>query len=88
MEKKKYKKPMIVIESFSLDTNIAGNCEKPFNLQAQFVCGIPDENGLGMNIFTPGLDGGNCIVPGNGDNAKYDGFCYHVPTENNELFNS
>lgn len=86
MEKKKYKKPMIVIESFSLDTNIAGNCEKPFNLQTQFVCGIPDNNGLGMNIFDT-AKGGSCIVDGKPD-TLYDGFCYHVPTENNELFNS
>lgn len=84
--KKVYSKPMVAIERFTLSTNIAGDCEKPFSLQAQFVCGIPDENGLGMKIFNPSL-GGDCVIPGE-DNAKYDGFCYHVPTETNELFNS
>lgn len=85
--KKNYTKPMIIIETFTLSTNIAGNCEQPFSLQAQFVCGIPDGNGLGMNIFTPGLDGGDCVIPG-GDDTEYDGFCYHIPMENRELFNS
>ena len=84
--KKTYSKPSVVIENFTLSTNVAGDCEKPFNLQAQFVCGIPDDNGVGMNIFDPSK-GGSCVIPGE-DDAKFDGFCYHIPTETNELFNS
>ena len=84
--KKNYTKPMIIIETFTLCTNIAGNCEQPFSLQAQFVCGIPDSNGLDMKVFDPTL-GGSCVIPG-GDDTVYDGFCYHIPTEDRELFNS
>ena len=85
--KKEYTKPQIIIENFTLSTNLAADCEQPFNLQAQNICGIPDENGLGMSIFAAGVQGSDCKIPGN-DEAKYDGFCYHVPTENNNLFNS
>ena len=86
--KKTYSKPSILIENFALSTNIAANCDKPFNLQVQFVCGIPNDSGVpGMDIFDPTL-GGSCVFPGDGDSAIYDGFCYHIPTETNELFNS
>ena len=84
--KKTYTKPEIFFESFSLSTNIASNCEHPFTLASKGVCGIPDENDLPMDIFDPSL-GGSCQVQG-GSGAMYDGFCYHVPTENDNLFNS
>ena len=84
--KKSYTKPEIYFENFTLSTNIASNCDRPFSLQAQFVCAIPDANNLGMGIFDPNR-GGGCVIPGDQD-AMYDGFCYHVPTENNMLFMS
>ena len=84
--KKNYSKPVIAFESFSLSQSIAANCENPFTLAAQDVCGIPDANGLGMNIFNPNT-GGSCVIDGSG-NETYNGFCYHVPTETNNLFNS
>ena len=83
--KKTYMKPEIYFESFTLSTNIAANCDHPFDLQAQFVCAIPDSNGQGMGIFDPNR-GGGCVIPGSDE--MYNGFCYHVPTENNMLFNS
>ena len=84
--KKTYRKPEIFFENFSLSTSIAGNCDIAIGLPSQFVCGIPDENGLGMKIFNTNL-GGDCSIPG-GDDAKHDGFCYHVPTAGMVLFNS
>lgn len=84
--KKTYVKPVVMIEKFTLSTSVAGDCEKPFNLQAQFVCGIPDDYGLNLKIFDTDL-GGDCIIDGSGQEV-YDGFCYHIPTEKNELFNS
>ena len=84
--KKAYTKPEIFFESFTASSALANNCEVPFNLAAQYVCGIPDENGVGLAIFDPSL-GGSCVVPGTND-AKYDGFCYHIPEEAYNLFRS
>ena len=86
--KKAYSKPEIVFENFSLTTNIAGDCEEIYGFFARGTCGIPDSNGLGMKIFntTPGVNS-DCVIQG-GDDTLYDGFCYHVPTETNNLFNS
>lgn len=84
--KKIYTKPEIYFESFSLSTSIAANCDKIISLPSQFACGIPDDNGLGMNVFSPGPSS-DCVLPGD-SNKEYDGFCYHVPTEVNQLFNS
>ena len=87
--KKDYIKPQILIEDFMFNTNLAANCEKPFNLQAQFICGIPDTSGEGTILFSLGVDGGQCNFPGDVMDGKLnDGFCYHVPQENNQLFNS
>lgn len=86
--KKAYVKPRIVFESFSLSTSIATGCDQTFNLAAQFVCGIPDENGAGMNIFDANK-GGSCNVSGDGMRDEYDGFCYHIFTNGvGMLFNS
>ena len=83
--KKVYSKPEIVFENFSLTTNIAGDCEEIYGFFARGTCGIPDSNGLGMNIFNEGT--GNCVIQGS-DDELYNGFCYHIPTETNNLFNS
>ena len=85
--KKTYQKPVILIENFSLNTSIAGDCEKPFSGHAQFICAIPDDSGTGMTIFGSSVDS-NCVAEGNGDKAMYDGFCYHIPSASNQLFNS
>ena len=81
--KKTYSKPQIMFESFSMSTNIAAGCEKTFGLYSRGDCGIPT-NVPGMTIFN--LDGG-CTVAG-GEEAKYNGLCYHVPLESDNLFNS
>ena len=86
--KKCYEKPEIFFENFSLSTCIASNCDEPFRLMAQYVCGIPDSNGLGMTIFTTSIDGSTCSVNGDGMDDTYDGFCYHVSAGGAMLFNS
>lgn len=81
--KKTYSKPEIFFENFSLSTSIAGNCDVIIGLPSQFACGIPDENGTGSTIFSSG----NCTFPGD-ENTMYDKFCYHVPSDGSQLFNS
>ena len=83
--KKAYSKPEIIFENFSLSTNIAGNCEEIFTFTRE-TCSIPDENGLGMDLFNT-VAGSSCNIQV-GDDTLYNGFCYHVPTENNNLFTS
>lgn len=86
--KKIYTKPEIYFESFSLSTNIANDCDAPFTLAAKDICAIPDANGVqGMGIFNMTVAGSNCGVHGEG-NEMYNGFCYHIPTDSNMLFNS
>lgn len=88
--KKTYTKPMVMIESFVLNENMASvtsDCENTFSLQAQDVCGIPDSNGLGMTIFNMSISSSDCFVQGEED-ERYNGLCYHVPTETNNLFAS
>ena len=88
--KKKYTKPMVMIESFLLNENMASvtsDCERIFSLQAQDLCGIPDKNGMGMNIFNTSISASDCLIEG-GDDTRYDELCYHVPTEAYNLFAS
>ena len=86
--KKIYTKPQIYFESFSLSTNIASDCDVPFALAAKDICAIPDASGLPeMGIFNLTVAGTQCGVHGDG-NEEYNGFCYHVPVETNNLFNS
>lgn len=84
--KKSYNKPEIYFESFSLSTSIASGCEVPFTLAAKNICGIPDENGTGERIFDTSITS-TCTTSGTGI-EKFDGFCYHIPTETNNLFKS
>lgn len=80
--KKVYTKPMIDFENFSLSTSIS-SCDMQVSF-SKGSCVIPDENGLGMDIFT--LEMTACAV--NPDNDQYNGFCYHVFDGNNMLFSS
>lgn len=80
--KKAYSKPMITFESFTLSTNIAAGCERIVGNPSKGTCGIMGSDG--ETLFS-----GFCDVDWMskyGDD--YDGFCYHVPFDNNNLFNS
>ena len=83
--KKTYEKPMIIFEDFSLSTSIAAGCEViNKNPSLADSCGyIPNDRWTGEPIFTTTISG--CGSTQSGD---FDGLCYHVPTEDNNLFNS
>lgn len=85
--KKTYTAPRILFESFAMSTNIAGNCESIVDNPTRGTCAVVSSGGI--NIFdssvsacfyTPDVFGGTADT--------WEGFCYHVPTEYNNLFNS
>ena len=83
--RKTYSKPEIVFENFSLSTNIAGDCEGIVGNPAKGTCAVVGTGGI--NMFDSSAEVGICVfTPSDGD--KWDAFCYHVPTEYNNLFNS
>lgn len=84
--KKVYTAPQILFESFTMSTNIAGNCESIVGNPSYNTCGVPG-SAPGMNLFTSSVNGENgcqMFVQESADDA----FCYHNPTEYNNLFNS
>ena len=87
--KKKYTKPYVMFEDFSLNTSIAGTCESIVNNSAKGSCAVIGTGGIAM--FDEEVLNNACeFTPtGMGGAAdQWDGFCYHVPTEYNNLFNS
>lgn len=82
--KKTYTKPVIFFEDFTLNTNIAGDCEAKLNTPSNGVCGYMPE-GVTYTIFTNEISGCQRKYA---DGAYGDGICYHVPMESNNLFNS
>ncbi len=81
--KRAYTKPVIQYEDFSLSTSIAVGCDNIVSTQSENLCGIIFGS---MTIFSDGITG--CydeVTPGDG---IYDKFCYHVPMDGSELFNS
>lgn len=70
-----------MFEDFTMSTNIATGCELDTPLPSyEQNCGYPTRNG---NVF---VDGADCVSkPADG---MHDGFCYHVPVEEKNLFNS
>ena len=81
--KKHYSKPEILFEDFSLSTSITVGCEIQTKTPSQNQCGFFFE-GVG-NVFMSGISGCNDFPVDNGD---FNGICYHVPNEDNNLFNS
>ena len=81
--KKSYSKPDIAFENFSLSTSIAGACERNTHLPSEGACGY--EWG-GYVIFVTGMQG--CDLEQPLGQPSPDGFCYHNPTDSNNLFNS
>ena len=79
--KKTYEKPAIIFEDFSLSTSIAAGCELETPLPSyEENCGYPIKGAI---IF---VEGTQCTsYPQDG---TYNGFCYHVPLDTNNLFNS
>ena len=83
--KKVYTKPEIMFEDFTLSVNIAGDCEVKTNTPSQMQCAykVNDEFLGELNLFVNGVTA--CLDSNDGE---YNGFCYHTPTEAQNLFNS
>ena len=80
--KKKYVKPMIVIESFQLDASIAASCSSQGYTAINYsesTCGFLNaENGLKKYQF---FNYDNCELDLTGaDEDGHDEICYHGPT--------
>lgn len=82
--KKAYTKPDVMFENFSLSTSIAGACERNTHLPSEGACGY--EWGNGYIIFGTGMTG--CVLQQSLNQPTPDGFCYHNPTDSNNLFSS
>lgn len=81
--KKAYVQPDIVFESFSLSTNIAAACANNVHTQYTGYCGVPYGKKM---IFLMNVSGCHTKVA-DGD-PVYESLCYHVPVDDNKLFNS
>lgn len=81
--KKTYTKPQILFESFAMSTNIAAGCEIIITNSTKNVCGY-EGSAPGVVIFTNEVTG--CLFPQVDTDAN--GFCYDVPVQTNNLFNS
>ena len=73
-----------MFEDFSISTNIAAGCELDTPLPTyEESCGYPVRGGI---VF---MEGTQCTVPTQDEGGdSYNGFCYHVPVESSNLFNS
>lgn len=82
--KKVYKKPVAIVEDFSLSTSIANGCDVKIDTANSGNCGIDFGGDI---IFLTGISA--CkdfeVSP---DDGQYNGICYHVPTETSDMFNS
>ena len=84
--RKTYQKPEIMFEDFSVSVSIAGTCEVKTNTPSLGQCG-KFFMGVG-NVFTTAIPDACSDFAINPDDFYNDTICYHVPVENNNLFNS
>lgn len=90
--KRKYIKPEIMFEDFSLSTNIAGTCQIKVETMTYGTCGI-ESSGLGM-VFLDNILGCSGFSVSDTDpsesvfEGEFDSLCYHVPSNAQSLFNS
>lgn len=78
--KKRYAKPDILFDSFSMCTSIA-SCEVTAAFQSG-GCGV--EMAVGITMFTEAVNDCNWKQ----EDREYDGLCYHVPLEAYNVFGS
>ena len=81
--KKIYKKPVVIIENISLSTSVANGCDVKIDTANSGNCGL--EFGDDM-LFLSGVSG--CTFEVDADDGRYNGICYHVPTDSKDMFNS
>ncbi len=80
--KKTYNSPLIEFESFELAANITAGCELLLVNSTEGVCPVSVTEWGGMT-FISGNYGCDRTPPGGEDTI-----CYHVPTADNNVFNS
>lgn len=80
--KKKYAKPQIAFESFELSQSIAAGCEMIQQNMTERSCPVTVPELIGTTYFA---DLNHCTVTPPGGN---DSICYHVPSENNNVYSS
>lgn len=91
--KKKYTKPVIIFEDFSLSTSISAGCELITELQGNNACGVQyGPYVLFTNTVSGCVDGDKSKnldgFPVSTDSDEYNGFCYHNPSDDKNLFAS
>ena len=87
MMKKKYVKPHIFFDNFSLSEGIGGSCESIVGNATKGNCAVVGTGDIYMfNDAVYQCEYNPEDMGGKAD--EWDGFCYHVPTEYNNLFNS
>lgn len=84
--KKVYNKPEIMFEDFSLSSAITAGCEAKTNLPSLNQCGMDFS---GLVVFMQGMTGCTDIAVDNvGGDGEFNGICYHVPSNGENLFTS
>jgi hypothetical protein len=81
--KKTYTKPDIMFDSFSMCSSIAAACE----VEATFArnqCGV--EMTESISIFADGVT--DCAWKISDSDESFNYLCYHVPSDNYNVFNS
>ena len=84
--KKEYSAPEIIFDSFSLNESIANvnmYCTRNITNQYSGTCGLQFGNKV---VFTVSASG--CKFKVQDGSPMVDGLCYHVPTGDNNVFNS
>lgn len=84
--KKIYSKPDIIFEAFSLSTSIASGCDSIVGSPSKDACGITSADGT--ILFSTSVSACNFKWDELYGVDDYNGFCYHNPTDSNNLFNS
>ena len=86
--KKVYTAPQILFESFTMSTNIAAGCDSIVGNPSKGSCAVLGS--AGEKFFSGTMvDICDFNVEEFGQAPDmWDGFCYHVPNENSDLFNS
>lgn len=84
--KKAYEKPEIMFENFTINVNIAADCDIKTGLPTNNTCGMDFS---GEMVFLTGMGGcSDTAIDAVGGDGEYNGICYHVMSNGQGLFNS
>ena len=82
--KKLYSKPIVIVESFKLNQTISAGCEEIIDTALGGQCGLDFGS---VVVFLENVTGCSWAVE-DGKSKDLNYLCYHVPTADNNLFNS